>query len=409
MTLSGDGVRLSWVLLDGDPLPVSVFAGIPPSRRPAVQCPVCSCPVVLRLGDHLAHHAAHRAGHACAVTAPESALHLNSKLHIAAQLRGRGGGGLRLSLPCARGGPGCLGAVVRPWLTGWDDVAVELAVGSHRPDIVLLRGGRPLGAIEVKVHNAVSAEKGAALLRQQTPWTEVLGTEDLVSWSAADPLPARHVQPGPPLRCAVCAHHAPPRVRSSSEASAWQHTLRRYSAHTIRARVFARSIPDAAERGPLVGPLLLYDRFYPHAPVRERGALLHVWSGGTLLLWDTLSGRDISRRLRSSPGDTLCAAGESHLRRLRGSWVVDVGGGWWDPMGVLESIPLLSSWAAAGVHHRWRARLPSQQRLGPEATPLDLVQYLLGTHLAALPSRWSWASSGWGRVSDARWRLWPTA
>ena len=399
-----DGVRLAWVMLGEKPCPVSVFAGVPPEQRPEVTCPACGEPVVLRLGPRLAHHAAHRAGQECAASVAESALHLNCKLRIAAQLRGRGDAGLRISQGCAVGRPGCAGPVERPWMRGWDTVAVELKVGSLRPDIVLLQDEIPLGVIEVCVHSAVTLQKRYALAAAGLPWIETPGSPEAAIWTADTPLPISASDPSVPLRCGACARWSPPVRLSPQEADPWRHTLRGYSAHTIRARAFAQSAPGAASRTPQTHALMLYDRHSPQRAHRQRGALLCVHHEGRWLLWDTLTQRAWTAK---GLGDAQ-AHGRRCVRALRRQWVVDTDARWWSPADALAHAPLCADWSARGARHRWGEALPGLPPRGPLATTMDLARFLLDTHLRALPARWVWAAGGWQRGSTKPWRPWPT-
>lgn len=402
-----EGVQLAWVLLDGVPQHVSVFAGIPPSDRPEVRCPACEQPVVLRLGERLAHHAAHRAGQECAVTAPESALHLNCKLHIAAQLRGLGESGLQVAQPCAQRRAGCAGRVPRPWLLGWDEVAVELRVAGRRPDIVLLREDVPLAAIEVCVSSPITPDRRDALAALGLSWVEVRGTPALQAWQRTTPLPITQSDPDPRIRCTPCAVRDRQVRLAPDDAGRWRHALRRYETQTIRARAFAQSAPAAASRDPSVPSLLLYDRYSPHQPRSQRGALLHIRHKGRALLWDTLAGRCVTQRITAG-GVPLHTVAARYLSAAGRAWVLDPAASWWTPLEALGAPGLLAAWQASGAAHRWRDRLPDLPLPGPLAMPLDLVRYLLDTHLAALPRRMAWTGLGWAKTSHAPWRPWPT-
>jgi hypothetical protein len=406
--MSGDGVQLAWVMLDGQPCHVSTFAGVPPSHRPEVTCPACGEPVVLRLGARLAHHAAHRAGQECAATAPESALHLNCKLHIAAQLRGFGGSGVQVDQDCAMGAAGCTGLVTRPWMLGWDEVAVELRVASRRPDVVLLRHDVPLGAIEVCVHSAVSDPRRRALAALGLSWIEVAGSPDVLRWRAGEPLRVQQSAPDPRLRCPPCARRDRAIHLAPEDDGRWRGTLRRYSAHTIRARAFAQSTDGAAARSPAVEELLLYDRYSPHRPGRRRGALVTIRHEDALILWDTLDARCISRLQPASPHATLRRDADRHLRALQRLWIVDVGGSWWSPALALGHPEAAATWADEGIGHRWPGGVAGLPPRGPEATLLDLTAWLLATRLDDLPARWGWGPLGWRRVTERSWRHSPT-
>src|SRR4051812_29968773 len=80
-------LALSWVIVDGVPRHVSEFATLTARRRPAAFCHTCGKRLILKLGDLRRHHAAHRPGADCPTTHPETALHSDCKLALAAALR----------------------------------------------------------------------------------------------------------------------------------------------------------------------------------------------------------------------------------------------------------------------------------------------------------------------------------
>src|SRR4051812_34445335 len=77
---------LTWAIVDGVPRHVSEFASLRPGQRPRAICPQCARRLTLKLGSVKRHHAAHMAGDVCAATQPETALHLDTKLALAAAL-----------------------------------------------------------------------------------------------------------------------------------------------------------------------------------------------------------------------------------------------------------------------------------------------------------------------------------
>jgi hypothetical protein len=205
---------LEWVRVGDRRAHVSEFAHLRPGARPAVSCPECNDRVILALGKVRRHHARHREGAVCVATQPETALHLNTKYYLADVLTRAAGTGesLRLRRGCIVGN--------RPYLTGgevtwtestsdgcsgfddavlvgaWDTVRVESRVsdrdGYRTADIVLLDGGRCVGAIEVLASHAVDADKAAMFARLDVPWVEVEASEELIDpatgWTIAQPL-----------------------------------------------------------------------------------------------------------------------------------------------------------------------------------------------------------------------------
>lgn len=213
--------KLVYVLHEDAFRHVSDFAHLPVGARPPVVCPQCDLSVILHLGQKNAHHAAHRPEALCALTAPETVLHLNTKAHLHAQLSNASQ--LYVSQPCygwwapdigpRRGGHvECFGRGSRRpylWLEGWDRVEVEKTVGGRRPDIVFYRGVEAVAVIEVKATHAVDVEKSADLDRAGLPWLEVEADEDIYDgeepWTPDQPLNFMDCSPELPYwTCEFC-------------------------------------------------------------------------------------------------------------------------------------------------------------------------------------------------------------
>lgn len=178
-------------------VPVTEYAHLPPRARPAAYCPACLERVTLRLGRRNRHHYGHRPGSACAAAGGEGALHLAAKVHLASVLRGAAGA-LRIRRVCARvpeerSAERCERALPEPWQVAWDDVALEYALPSARADLMLLREGREVAALEVHASHAVDADKAAKYRDRGIPWIEVPAhgvlPEGGVAWTPAEPLP----------------------------------------------------------------------------------------------------------------------------------------------------------------------------------------------------------------------------
>ncbi|MEO6879225.1 MAG: competence protein CoiA family protein, partial [Gemmatimonadaceae bacterium] len=213
-------------------------------RRPAAFCPQCDRRVTLKLGDVLRHHAAHASGDVCAATHPETALHLNCKFALAEALRAHAGPDARCSVirRCSGAGQGsCDETLITPWMSAWDEVLVEHRVGdSRRPDIVLLRHGAPVGAVEVVVSNAVSVEKALVLADLGVPWAEVLGSSELAArdgWSPRDPLPVVRVAGEDAWRCATHAAQHRIALDARAEQDATLREAQRHASVQRAARV----------------------------------------------------------------------------------------------------------------------------------------------------------------------------
>ncbi len=118
--------KLAWVLVAGENHLVSEYKDLPPWQRPDAFCPVCKDRVILRLGPIKVHHAAHKPKVICAVTQPETALHLNVKLYIAHQLKDASE--LYFRKPCSGDSDGiCYKSKnkLAIFCSNWDEVQVE--------------------------------------------------------------------------------------------------------------------------------------------------------------------------------------------------------------------------------------------------------------------------------------------
>jgi hypothetical protein len=203
---------------------------------PAVVCPVCQHPVVIRIPKYRIHHAAHAPGDVCPVTRPETALHFNLKCLIATELRlaSTAGWPLLVRDTCFVGSwnvsrerrldsappegvhrsewlnsSPCPKTRERVWLASWDRVELESRVGSLEasliPDITLYRGDELVGAIEVFHTHAVDDEKAAILAALEVPWIEVRADERMIeqsrAWTAREPLPIHSESSAKRWRC----------------------------------------------------------------------------------------------------------------------------------------------------------------------------------------------------------------
>ena len=191
-------VQLAWVLVGNELHHVREYSHLKLSQRPKSYCPVCKHQVIMRLGKIRIFHAAHKPEDNCAVTQPETALHLNAKLHLADQLRRMVP--LSIQHPC-QGIPdeGCLYEITHrhSYISGWDDVLVEYPIDQYRPDIVLMRNGEAIGAIEVFVTHSIEPDKEKFLQEYLIPWVEVNAvgvlpsSQNIDGWTADSPLPYR--------------------------------------------------------------------------------------------------------------------------------------------------------------------------------------------------------------------------
>jgi hypothetical protein len=234
--------------------PVADFAHLAPRARPPVACPVCAEPVTLRFGAERTAHAAHRPGSPCPVQSQETALHLNTKHHLAAALRAAAPEGRLVVRHRCSHRYGVLGETIMapgtvpcerlleyPLVAGWDAADVERGLSDTRPDIVLLRGGDPVALLEVRHTSAVTAGKLERFAALGLPWAEVVASRALyaefTAWRADTPLT----------------------VLRTRESARWWCADHR---HTVRA---------AGERPPGVEPWMarVVDRYLPSGRVRR--------------------------------------------------------------------------------------------------------------------------------------------
>lgn len=196
------GVQLAWAL---DAAGAKVAAASLDERtrreRAPFRCPGCGDPLVPHLGRVRARHFAHEPGSSCPLTAPETALHLNAKERLlflcAEAFAGRGPVRIRARCPsCRRPAPFDLAAI-------GDEARDEERLGALRPDVLILKAGRPSLALEVLVTHAVDERKEAALGALGVPAIEIdarEGWEEVVG-GAIEIVPDRSL--GFP-RCAAC-------------------------------------------------------------------------------------------------------------------------------------------------------------------------------------------------------------
>ncbi len=174
---------------------ISSYAHLPPRDRPSAYCPNCRERVWLKLGGRMRHHYAHRAESDCVAAGGEGALHLSAKLHLASELRPH----LPLQLEYSCGGAEtdrqrCLRVTTVPFPLEWDELRVEEALPSLRADILLLRNGKPVAAIEVYSSHAVGDVRAEKYRNLGVPWLEVSASgiveRPAGAWTTEDPLPA---------------------------------------------------------------------------------------------------------------------------------------------------------------------------------------------------------------------------
>lgn len=196
-------VQIEWVFCNGDVVHVSTFAGFRPQDRPTVFCYECRKPVVLKLGNIVAHHAAHAAS-PCSLSlsggGSESVMHFNCKMRIYNQLKT--GSVLYGEYKCGRCQKVDFGELCR----NWTEVRIERRLNSGLiPDITLMRNGAVIMGIEVLASHAVGAKKAKVLAEQGIEWIEVVTTKTLATeWSITQALPLRYHSLQHDMQCEQC-------------------------------------------------------------------------------------------------------------------------------------------------------------------------------------------------------------
>ena len=139
-------------------------------------CLGCGEPVVARLGPIRARHFAHLPGSTCPLTAPETALHLDAKERLLALCAEAFAGRRRVSVRVRC--PACRRPEPRDLAAAGDAAVGEGAVGRLRADVLVLAGGTPSLALEVKVTHALEPGKEAALAAARVPAVEIDAREE---------------------------------------------------------------------------------------------------------------------------------------------------------------------------------------------------------------------------------------
>jgi hypothetical protein len=171
------GVLLAWALdREGAKVHAARLSAKDRRARAPYSCLGCGERLVPHLGAQRAKHFAHLPGSACPLTAPETALHLDAKERLLA-LCGEAFGDARRVTVLARC-PSCRQLAPRDLAALGDAAVAEGAVGPLRADVLVLAGGRPALAFEVKVTHAVDAGKEAALAAAGVPAVELDAREE---------------------------------------------------------------------------------------------------------------------------------------------------------------------------------------------------------------------------------------
>jgi hypothetical protein len=161
-------------------------------------------------------HAAHHEGVICAVSQPETAMHLNAKYHLQRELRRAENllvtqrcAGMEFEgqyLPCPDDAKRKL-----IFSVGWENVEVEWSIGRFRADVALRRGEETIAVIEVLVSHPSEPQKIGYLNRERIPWIEIRVTPEFYAggnpWTADKALDTERQSKGHhgPWQCSFCA------------------------------------------------------------------------------------------------------------------------------------------------------------------------------------------------------------
>lgn len=179
-----------WVLLDNRPTPVDHLAERP--DKPTAVCPLCREEVVLVLNTtKRVRHYRHKHPSNCVASTPETAVHLNTKYHLADQLQKQPNYLIFQSHCC----PDCRQDKTPARIEGWDRVEIEhMLKNGRRPDIVLLHQGEQIAAIEILVSNQKTAVVAKEYKQAGLRWFEVVAGNDILGWQQPQRFPTYWVR-----------------------------------------------------------------------------------------------------------------------------------------------------------------------------------------------------------------------
>ena len=188
--MNSANVQLEWALVAGRLAHISEFRHALPRLRPVALCESCGGELSMKLGTIRAHHYSHRSNNGCRLTAPETARHYNTKQLLASQLRSADA--LRVVTKCAFSSNRvrCTADLTSVAAEEWDEVRVEPFIDPIRPDILLLKTGVAMLAIEVRATHAVPETKATRLADLGIPWIEVVAGTECNEWMPGVAMPA---------------------------------------------------------------------------------------------------------------------------------------------------------------------------------------------------------------------------
>jgi hypothetical protein len=244
----GDRVLLAWARdRAGTKVHVARLSAADRRARAPFTCVACAERLVPHLGKVRARHFAHLPGSTCALTAPESALHLDAKERLLALCRDAFAGTRRVTV-LARC-PGCRRGAPVDLARAGDGAAGEASVGPLRVDVLVLAAGRPTLAFEVKVTHAVDDAKEAALAAAGVPAIEIDAREEWErdAGAAVEVVPLRSLGFAPCPACVALARADAGRAEGGEAAEVAE--LEAYRARgLLGALVAERDLASIARR-----------------------------------------------------------------------------------------------------------------------------------------------------------------
>ncbi len=242
-------ILLAWALdRDGARVHVRTLDARARRARAPFRCTGCGEPLVPHLGALRARHFAHRPGSGCPLTAPESALHLETKERLLALCEAAFAGARRVALAVRC--PGCRRRAPVELAALGDHAVAEGAVGPLRADVLVRARGRPALALEVKVTHALDPVKEAALASAGLPVVEIDARDD---WEQEDGdgvavLPARALGFAPCAPCLALTRADGERAKGGEAAEVAE--LEAYRARGLFGRLRVTGEPlEAVARG----------------------------------------------------------------------------------------------------------------------------------------------------------------
>ena len=453
MTRSSN-VRLEWVIDNGMDKHVSEYGGLSPRERPVVYCPECNERLILRLGKKRAWHAAHQKdAKSCVLTQPESALHYNTKMFLAEQLKIAS---MVVVTEACKGHLGyksndCKESNTVQWISNWEDVVVERNVHHLRPDISLKRNGKTIGCVEVKVTHAVGEEKIKCFSDLELDWIEVEATSDLIhgdnQWRPCKPLSVMNMGPEA-YTCRECIEFAKHEIEQEKirkeEEKLYLEKLKKRRERRLRKKRQLQAIENEKQRdfqkkaiqflqimkhnGVSFERLKVFDVYFSNGAVqRVVFVIAQVYKEGELL--GAFLGRANDFSVLKKVSATEGADGYYKLNRFLEKWfetqqrelkknggAICSSDGWFKFLKILDDSDFRQYWFTNG-----KDCILDKKSIPPPWIPdfsndavncCDLLAFYLDNYLLGLPFRYRWSNKNmcWFQpklLGEISWKLWP--